>query len=315
MKVTIIGASGTVGAAAAFSIAEQIPLSELLLFSRENSLPAIRGESLDMYDALAAKNIHVNLKVTSNIEDIEGSDVVVITAGVSRTSNMSRKDLAVPNAKIVAYYSKNVAKYAPNSILLIVTNPVDVMTHVALKSSGLDKNRVLGLGNHLDSLRLKSMLARHFDINVSEVHSRVVGEHGENMVPLLSSTTIGGILLKYFRNYGTFDINKIIDRVKNAGTEVIKRKGATEYGPAFAIYNLVTTIVNDEQKILTVTTFLDGEIEGINNVCLGVPVKLGRKGIESIIPVEMDDFEKKSFLNASNSVKELTNHVFKEIDL
>jgi malate dehydrogenase len=315
MKVTIIGASGTVGAAAAFTIAEEIPLTELLLYSRESSLSRIKGESLDMYDALAAKNIRVALKVTSDMKDISGSDIVVITSGISRTGDMSRKDLAIPNAKIVAKYSKEVAKYAPNSILLIVTNPVDVMTHVAFKASGFDKNKVFGLGNHLDSLRLKAMLARHFDINVSEVHSRVVGEHGENMVPLLSSTAIGGILLKYFRNYNTLDVNKMIDRVKYAGTEVIKRKGATEYGPAYAIYNLVTTIVNDEQKILTVSTFLDGEIEGIKEVCLGVPVKLGRKGIERIIPVEMDEFEKKSFIKASQSVMELTNYVFKEIDI
>lgn len=315
MKVTIIGASGTVGAAAAFTIAEEIPLTELLLYSRESSLSRIKGESLDMYDALAAKNIRVALKVTSDMKDISGSDIVVITSGISRTGDMSRKDLAIPNAKIVAKYSKEVAKYAPNSILLIVTNPVDVMTYVAFKASGFDKNKVFGLGNHLDSLRLKAMLARHFDINVSEVHSRVVGEHGENMVPLLSSTAIGGILLKYFRNYNTLDVNKMIDRVKYAGTEVIKRKGATEYGPAYAIYNLVTTIVNDEQKILTVSTFLDGEIEGIKEVCLGVPVKLGRKGIERIIPVEMDEFEKKSFIKASQSVMELTNYVFKEIDI
>lgn len=310
-----MGASGTVGAAAAFTIAEEIPLTELLLYSRESSLPRIKGESLDMYDALAAKDIRVTLNVTSNIEDIVDSDIVVITSGVSRTSDMSRKDLALPNAKIVSDYSKAVAKYAPNSILLIVTNPVDVMTHVALKTSGFDKNKVFGLGNHLDSLRLKAMLARHFDINVSEVHSRIVGEHGENMVPLISSTSIGGILLKYFENYKTLDIEYMIKKVKNAGNEVIKRKGATEYGPAYAIYNLVTTIVNDEQKILTVSTFLDGEIEGIKDVCLGVPVKLGRAGIERIIPVEMDDFEKKSFLKASESVKEVTNQVFEELKL
>lgn len=315
MKVTIIGASGTVGAAAAFTIAEEIPLTELLLYSRESSLPRIKGETLDMYDALAAKNIRVAINVTSNIKDVSDSDIVVITSGVSRTSDMSRKDLAVPNAKIVAYYSKAVAKYAPDSILLIVTNPVDVMTHVALEASGFDKTKVFGLGNHLDSLRLKAMLARHFDINVSEVHSRVVGEHGDNMVPLISSTTIGGILLKYFKNYTTFDVDYMIKRVKNAGTEVIKRKGSTEYGPAYAIYNLVTTIVNDEQKILTVSTFLDGEIEGINGVCLGVPVKLGKRGIERIIPVEMDDFEKKSFINAVKSVKELTDYVFEEIEI
>lgn len=315
MKVSVIGASGNVGSAAAFCLAEEHSLRELLLVSREKSLRCIEGEAMDMYDALAAKDVHVDIKSTCNLEDLAGSDIVVLSSGISRDEGMSRMDLAVPNAKIVAKYAKEVARYAPESILLVISNPVDVMTYVALKASGMEKNRVFGLGNHLDSLRLKTFIARHFNINVSEIRSRVIGEHGENMVPLLSSTSIGGILLKYYSNYKNFDMEYMVEKVKSAGTEVISRKGATEYGPAYAISNIVTTILNDEKKILTVSAYLEGEIEGIEGVCLGVPTKLGENGIEEIISIKMSEYEKKSFIKAAEAVKKLTNDVLNIVDI
>ncbi|MDO8869845.1 MAG: malate dehydrogenase [Methanobacteriaceae archaeon] len=315
MKVSVIGASGKVGSSAAFCLAEEYSLRELVLVSREESLDKIKGEAMDMYDALAAKDVHVDIKSTSNLEDLAGSNIIVLTSGIARKEGMSRMDLAIPNAKIVAKYAKAVAKYAPDSILLVVSNPVDVMTHVALKASGMDKTRVIGLGNHLDSLRLKTFIARHFNINVSEVRSRVIGEHGANMVPLLSSTSIGGILLKYFSNYHDFDMGNIIEKVKSAGEEVIIRKGATEFGPAYAISNIVTTILNDQKRILTVSAYLDGEIEGVKGVCLGVPAKVGAKGIEEIIPIKMSDYEIKAFLKAADVVKSLTDDVFKAADI
>lgn len=315
MKVSVIGASGKVGSSAAFSLAEEYSLRELVLVSREESLNRIKGEAMDMYDALAAKDVHVDIKSTCNMEDVAGSNVIVLTSGIPRNESMSRMDLAIPNAKIVAEYAREVAKHAPESILLVVSNPVDVMTHVALKASGMDRNRVFGLGNHLDSLRLKTFIARHFNINVSEVRSRVIGEHGANMVPLLSSTSIGGILLKYFSNYKDFDMGHIIEKVKTAGEEVISRKGATEYGPAYAISNIVTTILNDEKRILTVSAYLDGEIEGIKGACLGVPAKIGENGIEEIIPIKMSDYEINAFIKAADAVKSLTQDVFRAAGL
>lgn len=315
MKVSVIGASGKVGSAAAFCLAEENALRELVLISREESLDKIWGEAMDMYDALAANDIHVDIKSTSNMEDVAGSDVIVLTAGIAREPGMSRLDLAIPNAKIVAEYARGVAKYAPESILLVVSNPVDVMTQVALKASGMPKNKVFGLGNHLDSLRLKTFIARHFNINVSEVRTRVIGEHGAHMVPLISSTSIGGILLKYFSNYKNFDIEKIVEKVKIAGEEVIIRKGATEYGPAYAISNIVTTILNNEKKILTVSTYLEGQIEGIDGVCLGVPVKVGKNGIEEIIPIKMNKYETKAFIKAAEVVKSFTEEVFRDAEI
>lgn len=315
LKVSIIGASGRVGKAAAFCLAEENVVNKLVLISRKDSIEKIEGESLDMYDAMAAKDIRISIKSSCNMEDLHDSDVVVITAGVPRRTGMSRSEIAIPNAKIVAEYSRIVAEHSPHSIILVVTNPVDVMTYVALKASGFDRNKVFGLGNHLDSLRLRNMLAKHFNIHVSEIHTRVIGEHGDHMVPLVSSTSIGGILLKNYALDGTIDMEGMVKKVINAGSYVINKKGSTEYGPAYAIANIVNTILNDEKKILTVSAYLDGEIEDIKDVCLGVPVKLGINGIERIIPIKMNENETKAFKNAANIVKMNTERVMDTLEI
>ena len=314
MKVSVIGASGTVGKAASFSLAQEGAVDELVLIAREKSLNKIEGEALDMYDAMAAKDIGVVIRASADIRDIADSNIVIIAAGIPRRADMSRLDVAIPNAKIVAGYARQIAEYAPDSIILVISNPVDIMTYVALKASGFTKTKVFGLGNHLDSLRLKNLVARHFNIHVSEIHTRVIGEHGDNMVPLLSSTSIGGILVKYFSRYDSFDIDKIIKNVKDAGNYVISKKGSTEYGPAFAISNIVNIILSDKKKILTVSTYLESEIEAVNDVCLGVPVKLGINGIERIIRIKMSEKEKKAFLKAAESVKSNTKKVMESLD-
>ncbi|MEN4017119.1 MAG: malate dehydrogenase [Methanobacterium sp.] len=320
MKVSIIGATGRVGRAAAFCLAEENSVNELVLIAREESLCKIHGESLDIYDALAAKGIYVSIKTSSKLEEIRESNVVVLTAGTSRKPGMEREDLGTWNAQIVAEYSKKIAEFAPDSIILVVTNPVDVMTCVALKTSGFKKNRVFGLGNHLDSLRFKNYMAKHFHVHVSEIHTRIIGQHGPHMVPLISSTSIGGIPIEYysawdyFTSYKPFDIKKTIENVKNAGSNIIGKKGATEYGPAFAILNIVTTILNDENKILTVSAYLDGEIENIKDVCLGVPVKLGIDGIKGILQIKMSEEERKGFLKAAEVVKNETRKIMKKLN-
>ncbi|MDY9922552.1 malate dehydrogenase [Methanobacterium sp.] len=314
MKVSVIGASGRVGKAAAFCLAEESAVSEVVLLSREKSLGQVQGEALDMNDAMAAKDIRVSITPTANFEDIADSKIVVITSGMPRTPEMTRMDVAIPNAKIIAEYAQLVGKYAPESIILVITNPVDVMTYVAYKASGFPRNRVIGLGNHLDSLRLKNLIAKHFNIHVSEIHTRIIGEHGDHMVLLLSSTSIGGILVKYFPQYQSFDVDAIVDKVKNAGSYVINKKGATEYGPAFAISNIVKTIINDEKRILTLTTYLDGEIDDVSDVCLGVPVKLGINGVERIISGKMSDKELEDFKTAAEVVKSATNEVMASVE-
>lgn len=320
MKVSIIGASGHVGRAAAFCLAEENSVDKLVLISREKNLDILEGESLDIYDALAAKAVDVSINTCSDLKEIEGSNVVVLSAGVSRTPGMERIDLGETNARIVADYSRSIAEYAPDSIILVITNPVDVMTCIALKASGFKKTKVIGLGNHLDSLRFKNYMARHFDVHVSEIHTRIIGQHGPHMVPLISSTSIGGIPLEYysafdyFSGYKPFNLQKTLKKVRNAGSYIIGKKGSTEYGPAFAISNIITTILNDERKILTVSSYLEGEIEGINNVCLGVPAKLGIDGIEGILPIKMSTEERKAFLEAADVVKHDTEAIFKHLE-
>ena len=314
-KVTIIGSTGIIGKNVAFTLALEDAVDEIVMFSRPKSLDKAKGETYDMYDALAANDIDCRLTPSSDFNDIEGSAIVLISAGVPRKKGMKRLDLAVPNAKIVSYYSKKIAEYSPDSIILIATNPVDVMTTVALKASGFKKSKVIGVGNHLDSLRLKNYFSRQIDINSSEVHTRVIGEHGDHMVPLLSSTTIGGIPLKYFVEYVDLDITGLVEQLKRAGNTIISKKGATEYGPAFAISNLMSTILTDSHRVLTVSSYLDAEIEMVEDVSLGVPAVITKKGVAMIVPIHMNDIEKKEFLIAANTVRDATKEVLANLEL
>ena len=314
VKVTIMGSTGVIGKNVAFTLARADTVDEIVMFARPQSIDKAKGETFDMYDALAAEDIDCELTPSSNYEDIKNSAIVLITAGTPRKEGMNRRDLAIPNAKIIKEYSEQIALYAPDSIILIATNPVDVMTTVALKYSGFDKKKVIGIGNHLDSLRLKAYFSQFLNINSSEVHTRVIGEHGDHMVPLLSSTTIGGIPLKYFMKSVDIDVKRLIHRLRNAGNTIISKKGATEYGPAFAISNLVSTIITDSHKILTVSTYLDGEIEDVSGVSLGVPVVLSKKGIAMIVPIHMNDYENNKFYEASRIVKETTEEVLEALN-
>ena len=313
VKVSILGSTGIIGKNVAFTLARADTVDEIVLYARPQSVEKARGETFDMYDALAAEDIDCTLTPTSDFNDIHGSAIVLIAAGTPRQEGMNRRDLALPNAKIVRAYAKQIALHAPDSIILVATNPVDIMTTVALEYSGFDKKRVIGIGNHLDSLRLKAYISNYLNINSSEVHTRVIGEHGDHMVPLLSSTTIGGIPLKYFIREVDIDVMRLIKRLKNAGNTIISKKGATEYGPAFAISNLISTVITDSHKILTVSTYLDGQIEGVSYVSLGVPVVLSKNGIAMIVPIHMNDYEKEKFFEAANVVKETTDYVLNEL--
>lgn len=315
VKVSILGSTGIIGKNVAFTLAREDTVDEIVMFSRPESLEKAKGETYDMYDALAARDIDCKLTPTSDFEDIADSNIVLIAAGIHREKGMKRLDLAVPNAKIVSYYAKKIAEFAPNSIILVATNPVDVMTTVALKSSGFKKKKVIGVGNHLDSLRLKNYFSRQIDINSSEVHTRVIGEHGDHMVPLLSSTTIGGIPLKYFVEYVDLDIRGLVDQLKRAGNTIISKKGATEYGPAYAISNLISTMITDTHRVLTVSSYLEGEIGMVEGVSLGVPVVITKHGVAMIVSIHMNDIEKKEFLKAAKTVREATDEVLEILDL
>ena len=315
VKVSILGSTGIIGKNVAFTLAREDTVDEIVMFSRPKSLDKAKGETYDMYDALAARDIDCKLTPTSDFKDIVDSSIVLIAAGIHREKGMKRLDLAIPNAEIVCYYSEKIVEFAPDSIILVATNPVDVMTTIALKASGFKKSKVIGVGNHFDSLRLKNYFSRQIDINSSEVHTRVIGEHGDHMVPLLSSTTIGGIPLKYFVEYVDLDIRGLVEQLKNAGNTIISKKGATEYGPAFAISNLMSTIITDSHKVLTVSSYLDGEIERVEDVSLGVPAVISKKGVAMIVPIHMNDIEKTEFFEAARTVRDATDEVLTHLDL
>ena len=315
VKVSIIGSTGIIGKNVAFTLAREDTVDEIVMFSRPESLDKAKGETYDMYDALAARDIDCRLTPSCDFNDITGSAIVLIAAGIHREKGMKRLELAVPNAEIVSYYSKKIAEYSPDSIILVATNPVDVMTTIALKASGFKKSKVIGVGNHLDSLRLKNYFSRQIDINSSEVHTRVIGEHGDHMVPLLSSTTIGGIPLKYFVEYVDLDISALVEQLRSAGNTIISKKGATEYGPAFAISNLMSTILTDSHRVLTVSSYLDGEIEMVEDVSLGVPAVITKKGVAMIVSIHMNDIEKKEFFEAAHTVREATYDVLNNLEI
>lgn len=315
VKVSILGSTGIIGKNVAFTLAREDTVDEIVMFTRPESVNKAKGETYDMYDALAARDIDCRLTPTSDFEDISDSNIVLISAGIPRKEGMKRLDLAIPNAEIVSFYAKKIAEYSPDSVILVATNPVDVMTTVALKASGFKKSKVLGVGNHLDSLRLKNYFSRQLNINSSEVHTRVIGEHGDHMVPLLSSTTIGGIPLKYFVEYVDLDITGLVEQLKRAGNTIISKKGATEYGPAFAISNLISTMITDTHRVLTVSSYLDGEIEMVDDVSLGVPAVISKRGVAMIVPIHMNDIEKKEFLAAANTVRQATKEVLEHIDI
>ena len=182
IKVSIMGATGVIGKNVAFKLARTDVIDEIVLFSREESFNKAKGETYDMYDALSAENVDCDLIPSSNYEDLKDSQVVLITAGVPRKGDMDRLELAGTNARIVREYARQIAIHAPDTIILVATNPVDVMTTIAYKASGFERSRVIGVGNHLDSLRLKTYLSRHFKIHSSEIHTRVIGEHGNQVL-------------------------------------------------------------------------------------------------------------------------------------
>ena len=314
VKVSIMGSTGIIGKNVAFTLARADTVDEIVFFARPQSVDKAKGETFDMYDALAAEDIDCKLTPSDDYHDLINSEIVLITAGVHREEGMNRRDLAIPNSEIVDEYARQIAKHAPDSIILVATNPVDVMTTVAYKASGFKKSKVIGIGNHLDSLRLKAYFSRQININSSEVHTRVIGEHGDHMVPLLSSTTIGGIPLKYFVRSVDMEVPRLVNRLKKAGNTIISKKGATEYGPAFAIANLISTIITDSHKILTVSTYLEGEIGDIYDVSIGVPAVLSKNGIAMIVPIHMNDFELHEFKEAAEAIKETTDIVMDSLN-
>jgi malate dehydrogenase len=309
-KVTIVGATGNVGMFATYAISSNPHVREILLYGREGREPLLRGISQDFVDSFAARGTDIKVNWTTTLEDAAKSDIVIISAGIPRSPGQDRLDLARENAKIITPMAQMLGVIAPETKILVVTNPVDVMTYVVLKYSGLKPNQVFGLGTHLDSMRLKSLIAAYFKVHVSEVHTRIIGEHGDSMVPLWSATTIGGIKISNLPTFAHLPVNEIIEAVKCSGNLIIKDKGSTVYGPGEAIASLVKTVLGDENRILTVSAYIKSEIHGIGegDVCIGVPARINREGVFPVT-IKIDESEVMAFRESIEKIKSITRKV------
>lgn len=312
-KVTIIGATGNVGMFAAHAISVIPHVNEILLYGREGRESLLKGITQDLGDSFAARGTDMRVTWSTDLKDVAGSDVIVMTAGAPRTPGQDRMDLAMGNAKIIAPMSREIGKIAPETKILMVTNPVDVMTCVALKYSGLKPSQIFGLGTHLDSMRLKSLIASYFHVHVSEVHTRILGEHGESMVPLWSATTIGGIKISNLPEFSHLPMQEIITSVKCSGQSIIQNKGSTVYGPGEAIASLVRTVLSDENRILTVSAYIKTEVHGIGDVCIGVPARINREGVFPIA-IRIDESEVIAFRESAEKIRENTRTVLENLE-
>ena len=278
--ITIIGA-GKVGSAAAFNILRYRISDVVLIDIYEN---VAKGEALDMMQAAPAIEFDGKIRGTSDYSEMKGSELVIIIAGEARRLGMSRTDLMNKNAEIVKSIVKEVVKHAPECKLMMVTNPVDVMTYIAYRESGFERNRVFGMGNILDTLRFRSYIASELNVSREDVRALVIGEHGDSMVPLVEYASVSGIPITHLLSKE--QIEKIVNLTISSGSDVIKLKGATIYAPAAVIAIMADAVLRDRNRVMGVSTYLQGEY-GFSNISIGVPVVLGKDGVEKILELDL----------------------------
>lgn len=298
-KITIIG-SGNVGATAAHWAASK-ELGDIVLLDIAEGIP--QGKALDLFEASPVELFDANVIGSNDYADTADSDVVIITAGLARKPGMSRDDLMKTNAGIVKSCAEQAAKYSPNSIFIIVSNPLDVMVYTAWKASGFPKERVVGMAGILDTARYRAFIAEEAKVSVEDIQALVLGGHGDSMVPLISYTTISGIPVTEF--IGKEKLDQIVQRTRDGGIEIVNylKTGSAFYAPSAAAIQMAEAILKDKKRILPCAALLEGEY-GINGVYCGVPVMLGKDGIERIIEVPLTDEERTALLKSAEHVKE-----------
>ncbi|MEM3459324.1 MAG: malate dehydrogenase [Candidatus Bathyarchaeia archaeon] len=295
--ITIIGA-GKVGSAAAFNIL-RYRIGDVVLIDIFENLA--KGEALDMMQTAPAIEFDGKIVGTNDFSAMKGSEIVILAAGEARKPGMTRIDLMNKNAAIVKSVVKEIVKYAPDCKLMVVTNPVDIMTYVAYKESGFERNRVFGMGNILDTLRFRSYIATELNVSREDVRALVIGEHGDSMVPLVEYASVSGIpITKLLREE---QIEKIVNLTVSSGADVIKLKGSTTYAPAATIAIMADAILRGRNRVMSVSTYLQGEY-GFSDVSIGVPVVLGRNGIERVLELELTSEVKRRFENSVLTIKE-----------
>ncbi len=300
--MTVVGA-GNVGASLAQRLAE-MELGDVVLIDipQTEGMPA--GKALDLMESSPIYGYDSKILGTTSYEQSKNSDVVVITAGVPRKPGMSRDDLLNINAGIVQNVTQEIVKYSPNSILIIVSNPLDAMCQVALKTSKFPKNRVIGMAGALDSARMRFFIADALNVSAENVHAMVLGGHGDTMVPMPRFSTVAGIPVSEF--ISKEKLEAIIQRTRDGGAEIVKllKTGSAYYAPSASAAEMVEAILKDKHKIIPCAAYLQGEY-GIEGVFVGVPVKLGSGGIEEIISLELTHEEKAALQKSASAVKDL----------
>lgn len=301
-KVTIVGA-GHVGATAALALVEQ-QLADIVLVDIVEGMP--QGKALDMLESTPVKGVDARITGTQNYVDTEGSDIVVITAGLPRKPGMSRDDLLFKNADIVGKVVDEVVKYSPDSNLILVTNPLDAMVQLAYSRSGFPRSRVMGMAGVLDSARFRTFIAQELGVSVENVHAFVLGGHGDSMVPLARYSTVAGVPITELMS--AEQINRIVERTRQGGGEIVKllKEGSAYFAPAAAVAEMCEAILLDKKKILPCAAYLEGEY-GVDGVYVGVPVVLGAAGVEKVFEIELADDERAAFERSASDVRELVD--------
>src|SRR6476620_6188531 len=298
-KITVVGA-GNVGATAAQRVAEKELARTVVMVDVAEGIP--QGKALDQWQSAPIEGFDSRVIGTNGYEETKDSDIVIITAGIARKPGMSRDDLLNTNAGIVRSVSEQVAKTSPKAILIVVSNPLDVMCYVAMKASGFPRQRVIGMAGVLDTARYRAFLAEAMDVSVEDIQAMVLGGHGDTMVPLVSYTTVSGIPVSQL--LAADKLASIVDRTRNGGAEIVAflKTGSAYYAPSAAAIQMVEAIALDKRRILPCSAWLQGEF-GLKDVFCGVPCKLGRKGLEGIIDIKLTDAERADLVKSAEAVR------------
>lgn len=299
-KITVVGA-GNVGATAAQRIAEKELAREVVLIDIVEGIP--QGKGLDQWESAPIEGFDSRVIGTNSYEEAAGSGIFIVTAGIARKPGMSRDDLLQTNAGIVREVSENIKRVAPDSIIVMVSNPLDVMCYVAKEATGFPRERVIGMAGVLDTARYRSFLALELDVSVEDIQAMVLGGHGDTMVPLISYTTVSGIPITQLIPQDRLDA--IVDRARNGGAEIVQylKTGSAYYAPSSAAVQMAEAIVRDKKRILPCSAWLQGEY-GMSDLFLGVPCKLGRNGLGQILEVELSDEERAALERSAEAVRE-----------
>jgi malate dehydrogenase len=299
-KITVVGA-GNVGATAAQRVAEKELARTVVMVDVVEGIP--QGKALDQWQSAPIEGFDSRVIGTNGYEETANSDVVIITAGIARKPGMSRDDLLNTNAGIVKQVAENIKRTSRNAIVIVVSNPLDVMAWVAKEVTGFPRERVIGMAGVLDTARYRAFLAEAIDVSVRDIHAMVLGGHGDTMVPLVSYTTVSGIPVTQFLDRARLDA--IVDRTRNGGAEIVKhlKTGSAYYAPSAGAVEMAEAIVKDNKRVLPCSAWLEGEY-GMRGLFLGVPCKLGRKGLEQIIEVELTADERAALAKSAEAVRD-----------